>query len=96
MTKNEVLEAARNSTTVIDFDGETGIPNGRFDQDDDGTILACIVSGTDFSRWSDILDLQLQVKACGQEISDGNRDDPSYVYCGHSAGHGGEHGSWKA
>jgi hypothetical protein len=33
--------------------------------------------------------------ACNQEISDGNRDDPGYAYCGHPAGHAGPHGNWK-
>lgn len=32
---------------------------------------------------------------CGAEISDGNRDDPSYAFCGHPRGHMGEHGDWQ-
>lgn len=32
---------------------------------------------------------------CGFEICDGNRDDPSYAYCGLPHGHAGEHGSWE-
>lgn len=31
---------------------------------------------------------------CGFEICDGNRDDPSYAYCGERIGHGGPHGKW--
>ncbi len=33
---------------------------------------------------------------CGFEVWDGNRDDPSYAYCGHPAGHGGDHGRWQS
>lgn len=33
---------------------------------------------------------------CDFEIWDGNSDDPSYAYCGHPAGHAGDHGEWKA
>lgn len=32
---------------------------------------------------------------CGHEISDGLTEDPSYAYCGHPAGHAGEHGAWQ-
>lgn len=33
--------------------------------------------------------------ACGFEAFDGNTDDPSYAYCGHPAGHAGEHGDYQ-
>lgn len=32
---------------------------------------------------------------CNYEISDGNRDDPSYAYCGHNKNHAGPHGNWQ-
>jgi hypothetical protein len=32
---------------------------------------------------------------CEYEICDGNRDDPSYAYCGEPASHAGDHGSWR-
>lgn len=32
---------------------------------------------------------------CGAETSDGNRDDPSYAYCGLPPGHAGDHGEWQ-
>lgn len=31
---------------------------------------------------------------CLHEVSDGNRDDPSYAYCGLRRGHAGVHGAW--
>lgn len=33
--------------------------------------------------------------ACGHEVSDGNRDDPSFAYCGLPQGHAGAHGAWR-
>jgi hypothetical protein len=32
---------------------------------------------------------------CRFETSDGNRDDPSYAYCGHPKNHAGDHGNWR-
>jgi hypothetical protein len=36
-----------------------------------------------------------ELPTCDFEISDGNVDDPSYAYCGHRAGHAGDHGEWQ-
>ena len=33
-------------------------------------------------------------RPCDYAESDGNRDDPTYFYCGHQAGHAGPHGHW--
>jgi hypothetical protein len=32
---------------------------------------------------------------CSFEIFDGNVDDPSYAYCGHTHAHAGDHGNWQ-
>lgn len=57
MTQSEIREAANNNVTVVDFDGEQGIPTGETDTDGE-TIVARIV-GNNFARWSDTLDLRI-------------------------------------
>ena len=37
----------------------------------------------------------MNARDCGAEVTDGNRDDPSYAYCGMPAGHAGPHGNWQ-
>lgn len=37
----------------------------------------------------------MNTATCDFEITDGNTDDPSYAYCGHSHGHAGDHGNWQ-
>lgn len=34
-------------------------------------------------------------RTCAHSSPDGNRDDPTYYYCGYPAGHAGEHGAWR-
>lgn len=33
-------------------------------------------------------------KTCNHAVADGNVDDPSFAFCGHPAGHAGDHGAW--
>jgi len=36
----------------------------------------------------------IRFPVCNAEVSDGNRDDPTYHYCGLTHAHAGEHGEW--
>lgn len=51
-----------------------------------------------WTRWQDAVIRHaeaLRRRVCGSRMSDGNRDDPTYAFCGHAKGHAGPHGDWE-
>lgn len=34
--------------------------------------------------------------SCNEAMCDGNRDDPSFMFCGLAHNHGGAHGKWTS
>jgi hypothetical protein len=57
MTEAQVWEAFQAGRTVRDFDGETGKLTGE--RDSDGETIIFRIVAENFSRWSDILDLEV-------------------------------------
>lgn len=62
------------------------------------SVTAAIAAGHEAAHeWND-LDMgerPVRLRTCGHETDDGNRDDPSYAYCGKPHAHAGEHGDWQ-